>query len=282
MRTFVRFRNIDIDQSLEIYLYNGSSQPPDISKEMFFNFFFQIYPTEFPTLENNYRVVAKFPKNGLNTLVLAVRAVGLCASVYSMKVYYYFCEEQYFNGFLIPKTTSPYEGWKRIEANCSGNFASPDQVIGYCGYNGTWKIEKNMGCFCKKGEEKNQLNECSPCPDGRFKATYSHDPCKQCPNNSRNNQDRTSCECMEGYYRFNTNMDSTTAPCFGIPSEVRNIKIVERTETTITLHWQRPQMRYQDVVYEIVCNKCPSSSYSALCEEPCGRSVKFIPSQTDL
>ncbi|XP_028413614.1 proto-oncogene tyrosine-protein kinase receptor Ret-like [Dendronephthya gigantea] len=41
-------------------------------------------------------------------------------------------------------------------------------------------------------------------------------------------------------------------------------------------------MWYQDVVYEIVCNKCPSSSYSALCEEPCGRSVTFIPSQTDL
>ena len=171
MKTSFMMMTLNPNQSLEVYLYNGSTQASfhdGLSKEMFFQNFSKIYTVENRTAAKRngslWTHIFKFKKNGFKNLILGVRGVGVCARVYSMKVYYYFCEKRYFDSLRLPKTTSPYEGWKRVEANCSADSSPPDQVrtpSGYCGYNGTWSIEKNMGCFCKKGQEKNRLKKCS-------------------------------------------------------------------------------------------------------------------------
>jgi hypothetical protein len=67
-----------------------------------------------------------------------------------------------------------------------------------------------------------------------------------------------------------------------VPSPVRDVKCIDKTETSITLLWKPPLPPDQGVLYDIKCNKCPSGSDSGLCEEPCGRLVMFIPSQNNL
>ncbi|XP_028394334.1 ephrin type-A receptor 7-like [Dendronephthya gigantea] len=227
--------------------------------------------------------IFKFRKNGLNNLILAVRGVGACARVYSMNVYYYYCEERDFNGFLLPNTTSPYEGWKRVEANCSADSSPPDQVrtlSGYCGYNGTWNIEKNLGCFCKEGLEKNKLKECSPCPDRHFKATSSNDTCKQCPSKSINTKDRTSCECMKGYYHFNKTVDPTKAPCFGPVTEKIELLIQHvRKKSAVRVTWNgvkvENELMRKSLNYDVQCFVCENDS----CKEA---AAKYKPGKENL
>lgn len=158
--------------SLGIYLYNGMAQPPVTNKPAFRNFFLQNFSLIY-TVENNtasarngvkWTHIFKFHKNYSNKIILAVKGVGVCARVYSMKVYYYYCGEKYFKGVRFPKTVSPFEGWKKVEANCSLNSSPSDQrktMSGFCGHHGTWNISTRMGCFCKKGFQHNSLKKCT-------------------------------------------------------------------------------------------------------------------------
>jgi hypothetical protein len=68
----------------------------------------------------------------------------------------------------------------------------------------------------------------------------------------------------------------------GVPSPVRDIKFIDKTETSITLLWKPPLPTEQGVLYDVKCNKCPSGSDSGLCVVPCGHQVTFKPSQNNL
>ena len=66
---------------------------------------------------------------------------------------------------------------------------------------------------------------------------------------------------------------------------MKDVKFVDKTEKSITFLWQAPDARGtsdQLVQYDIKCNKCPSRSKSAPCNEPCGQLVTFKPSQNNL
>ncbi len=155
------------NSSLGIYLHNGPVQTNNF-KDFFLQNFSLIY-----TIENNtastrngskWNHIFKFYKNGLNNITPAVRGIGVCARVYSIKVYYYYCGEKYFNGVKFPKTKSPSEGRKKVEANCSGNSSPSNQgriLSGFCRYNGTWDYSMDIGCFCEQGYEQNSLMKCS-------------------------------------------------------------------------------------------------------------------------
>ena len=159
------------NNSLGIYLYNGNVKLPD-KNDLFKKFFFANFSLIY-TVKNDTASVKKgqslfhtfkFYKNGSNSVILAVRGVGVCGRVHSMKVYYYYCEEKYFKGVRFPKTVSPFGGWKKVEAYCSVNSSTSDltkKLNGFCGYDGTWNISKGMGCFCNKGLELNSSNECT-------------------------------------------------------------------------------------------------------------------------
>jgi hypothetical protein len=172
METFFSTDNT-YNNSLGIYLYNGMAQPPATEqKPAIRHFFLQnfslIYIVKNSTASARNGVkwthIFKFHKNYSNKIILAVKGVGVCARVYSMKVYYYYCGEKYFKGVRFPKTVSPFEGWKKVEANCSLNSSPSDQkktMRGFCGHHGTWNISKGMGCFCKEGFQHNSLKKCT-------------------------------------------------------------------------------------------------------------------------
>lgn len=66
---------------------------------------------------------------------------------------------------------------------------------------------------------------------------------------------------------------------------MKDVILTAKTENSITLLWKAPDTRgttSQNVLYDIKCNKCPSRSKSASCDEACGGLVKFKPSQNNL
>ena len=170
--TEISFRmSSSYNNSLRFYIYHGNTEIPtqnDLKKKFFANF--SLIFTAKNDTESGKKAqkrlfhAFKFHKNGSNNVILAVRGIGVCGRVHSMKVYYYYCEEKYFKGASFPKTASPIEGRKNVEAFCLGNSSTSNQrkkLNGFCGHNGIWNISKGMGCFCKKGLELNSLKECT-------------------------------------------------------------------------------------------------------------------------
>ena len=151
--------------SLGIYLHNGPAQTNHL-KDFFRQNFSRIYTLEDRTARNGkkWNYIFKFSKDGSNNITLAVRGISVCSRVWSIKVYYYYCGEKYFNGVKFPKTKSPSEGRKKVEANCSVNSSPSNQgriLSGFCRYNGTWDYSMDIGCFCEQGYEQNSLTKCS-------------------------------------------------------------------------------------------------------------------------
>jgi hypothetical protein len=171
--------NYVFNKSLEIYLCNRTTELSSETEGKDLKAFFK-QKCSFRYTANNSNVkgrnasgtngeilthIFKFYKKSWNNISLAVRGIGVCARVYSIKLYYYYCEENIKEGIKFPKTMSPIEGWKNVEANCSINSSPANQrknQSGLCGYDGTWKIKKNMGCVCNKGYyEPNSSNICT-------------------------------------------------------------------------------------------------------------------------
>ncbi len=156
--------NIDIkyNRTLGIYLHNGPVQKTNL-KDFFLQNFSLINTVEARN-GKKWKDIFKFYKNGSNTNTLAVRGIGVCARVYNIEVYYHYCGEKYFNGVKFPKTESPFEGRKKVEANCSVNSSPSNQgriLSGFCRYNGTWDYSRDIGCFCEQGYEQNSLMKCT-------------------------------------------------------------------------------------------------------------------------
>ena len=66
---------------------------------------------------------------------------------------------------------------------------------------------------------------------------------------------------------------------------MKDVKLTDKTENSITLLWKAPDTRgttNQNVLYDIKCNRCPPRTTTASCDEPCRRLVKFKPSQNNL
>ena len=155
------------NKSLGIYLYNGTAKQPVQSDANSLKNFFQNFPLIF-TVQNStasarngtkWTHTFKIYRNEMNSMILAVRGTSICTRVFAIKVYYYFCEEKYFKGVTFQKTASPYEGWKKVKANCLVN--NRRTLNGFCRYNGTWNLTGDPKCFCKKGYELNSSKKCT-------------------------------------------------------------------------------------------------------------------------
>ena len=157
---------------LGIYLCNGTIKPLPSNEQVFLqkcSFEYAVNKSTTSarnatnwTEETN---IFKFYKNTSNSIFLAVRGKSVCARVYDIKLYYYYCEERYLKNIKFPKTMSPAEGSKTVEANCSVNSSPSSQTgiqSGFCEHNGKWRIGTNMGCFCEKGfEQKSHKKICA-------------------------------------------------------------------------------------------------------------------------
>ncbi|XP_028394333.1 tyrosine-protein kinase receptor Tie-1-like isoform X2 [Dendronephthya gigantea] len=268
------------NQRIKVYiLHHNSMQTPRTSPEMLGNL------TLVETLVNKVDSAYEFhnfwfvPEKSKFSLVLL--SEGSCTRIKIIEISAFVCERNIIKGVNLTRTISPATGFKRKNATCNMKNAlnlENAEPYGLCSSNGTWDVQSP--CKCKIGFAIGTVGYCVECKSNTYKSSIGNEKCTPCPKNSVSEKGQTQCQCNDGFYRFER--ANYGHPCYGIPSEVRYIKVLERTETTITLQWQQPQKQYQGAVYEIECNKCPLSTDSAPCEEQCGRSVTFIPSQTDL
>ena len=159
--------NVSFNKILGIYFYNGTAKKPVQSDANSLKNFFQNFSLIF-TVQNStasarngtkWTHTFKIYRNEMNSMILAVRGTSVCARVFAIKVYHYYCEEKYFKGVTFQKTASPYEGWKKVKANCLVN--NRRALNGFCSYNGTWNLTGDPKCFCKKGYELNSSKECT-------------------------------------------------------------------------------------------------------------------------
>ncbi|XP_028394331.1 ephrin type-B receptor 2-like [Dendronephthya gigantea] len=268
------------NQRVKAYiLYNSPRTPTPSPTEMLGNLTLVAILANKEEADYEFHNFSFEPEKSKFSLVLL--SEGSCTRIKMIEISAFVCEKNTIKGVNLTRTISPATGFKRKNATCIMKNAlnlENAEPYGLCSSNGTWDVQSP--CKCKRGFTIGTVGYCVECGRNTYKSSIGNEKCTPCPNNSASEKGQTQCQCNDGSYRLQG--ENYEHPCYGIPSEVTSIKFVGRTETTITLQWQQPQKQYQGAVYEIECNKCPLSSDSAPCEEQCGRSVTFIPSQTDL
>ncbi|CAB4018688.1 ephrin type-B receptor 6 isoform X1, partial [Paramuricea clavata] len=213
---------------------------------------------------------------------IAFLSAGSCTLIKDITLSYFVCDKNTGAGVNLPRTAAPDNGSQRVNLSCSENTLNPgnEEVYGLCSSKRIWKIISP--CICKKGYTLNTIEEvCIECPSNTYKDTFGNGKCTICPRNSgRNLKGQIQCLCQDGFYRFQG--DNYTHSCYEVPSPVRDVKFIDKTETSITLLWKPPLPTKQGLLYDIKCNKCPPGSDSGSCVEPCGHQVTFKPSQNNL
>ena len=219
-----------------------------------------------------------FHYNG-SKIRFAVRARGISGEFHNMTLYYYYCNEIVWNGVRLPRTIAPANGSKSVTLNCTSNAVSKDNESsfeGSCWYNGTWSFPGNDTlCSCRPGYEMLEMG-CRSCQQNYYKPKdiSNKERCKLCPNGSKSNMKNTACVCIREKHRLKNESKVNSAPCYGFPSKVRDIKIERKGfGRTIILKWKRP----------IDNGGLPDSlKYDVYCAPDCNNQLEFIPNRINL
>ena len=215
-----------------------------------------------------------------STFSIVFLSAGSCTLIKSMSVSYFICEQNTNSLTNLPRTVAPANGLQRVNVSCPEN--SVEGTYGLCSSEGIWKILSP--CACRKGYSLNREEKCIECQGIWYKDIMAENGrCIPCPRNSGFSGEKSMCLCKTGFYRFEE--ENHTQPCYGVPSSVKDIIYFENTDvkSSVALIWKSPVRRFnQNVLYDILCNKCSSPIVSEPCTESCGPSVSFSPSQQNL
>ena len=220
-----------------------------------------------------------------DTFSILFVSAGSCTQIKDIDVYSYVCDNNTSSGVNLPETIAPANGFQRVNVSCSASTLNlgNDEAYGLCSSKGEWDIISP--CMCKEGYTLRIGAEgCMECPDNQYKDKIGNEKCTACPENSEaiSEEPQIQCFCKNNFYRFQG--ENHTHPCYGVPLPVRNVKFKEKTETSVKLFWDPPELsdHDNDVLYDINCYKCSSGSSSGPCNESCGTSVKYKPSKHNL
>ena len=89
-------------------------------------------------------------------ITFGISAKAVDATVYGIKMFYYYCEETFINNIYFPNTTSSANQSKAIYGNCSENSKSLNngtELEAFCLQNGTWTRRNGSECLCVAGFE---------------------------------------------------------------------------------------------------------------------------------
>ena len=120
-----------------------------------------------------------FYRNNSQGVVLAMRSPGACGRIFRIKMYYYYCEEEFINGIKFEKASSPAVGTEAVvKGNCAGNTILPNngtRLYGNCTYNGTWNVHDNVTCECVKNYELDRgIGICLPLLVSNKNPNFTH------------------------------------------------------------------------------------------------------------
>ncbi|GMT02237.1 hypothetical protein PENTCL1PPCAC_24411 [Pristionchus entomophagus] len=133
----------------------------------------------------------------------------------------------------------------------------------YCERDGSWNIAH--GCVCKAGFQISD-GGCQKCPPTHFSGRNATSCIPSCLPRSIANSDRTKCECENGFYRLD---DDNGAPCYGVPSDVQNLRAVKIGPTDVELEWTRPvdDGGLSELKYLVHCDSGPCGLFNKVREE---------------
>lgn len=99
------------------------------------------------------------------------------------------------------------------------------------------------------------------CEIGYYKDTPGIAGCIACPAKSTSKTPgATYCECENGFYRSST--DPKSAPCNGVPSPPRDLRLTKIDHSQATISWMHPKDpgSRSNVWYRIDCPTCPADT----------------------
>ncbi|XP_046863498.1 uncharacterized protein LOC124457265 [Xenia sp. Carnegie-2017] len=153
----------------EIFTYNGNGEPvipfpfngnlEEKGKNSIYfnnNFDFMGNITGNETSKERFIKMFTIQVKKFNDITFGIKSTGACGTLFRMTIFYYVCQQKYKNSILLTRTLSPPNGTKVIYGNCSTNSEKLTKTSGlraYCHSNGTWFLEKNASCLCRKGYE---------------------------------------------------------------------------------------------------------------------------------
>ena len=87
-------------------------------------------------------------------ITFGISAKVVDATVYGIKVFYYYCEETFIKNIYFPKTSSSAKQPKAVNGSCSENSKSLNNGTEFealCLQNGTWTRRNGSECLCVGG-----------------------------------------------------------------------------------------------------------------------------------
>ena len=76
---------------------------------------------------------------------------GVCAIIYEIKVWTFYCMESTIKAVPLPKTASPAVGSLRVNSSCPSNTVPQgSEVFGLCSSDGEWNDTRLTPCLCPK------------------------------------------------------------------------------------------------------------------------------------
>ena len=111
---------------------------------------------------NNAKTRFKLSCSG-QYITFGISAKVVDATVYGIKVFYYYCEETFIKNIYFPKTSSSAKQPKAVNGSCSENSKSLNNGTEFealCLQNGTWTRRNGSECLCVGGFEPRLSQGC--------------------------------------------------------------------------------------------------------------------------
>ena len=96
-------------------------------------------------------------------IIFGISAKAMDATVYGIKMFYYYCEGTFINNIYFPNTTSSAKQPKAANGTCSENSKSLNngkEFEAFCLQNGTWTRRSDSKCLCVAGFEPRLSQGC--------------------------------------------------------------------------------------------------------------------------
>ncbi|XP_028393816.1 ephrin type-A receptor 4-like isoform X2 [Dendronephthya gigantea] len=179
-------------------------------------------------------------------------------TIYSINMYYYYCEErtQYNTTFRrVNSSTEDIDKTVQCQDNSvSSNGGNKSNITVKCTPQGDWNLDDET-CDCLKGFQGSAT--CIRCKNGFYKNTVGNSSCQKCPGGKTNNSMHTECKCKKDHHALG---DDDNGPCYAVPSNVTNL-LGNTGKTSVNLTWDKPddkdgELYFGKLTYSIECNNC--------------------------
>ena len=149
--------------NLTVYVHKGKvTNIPRKNRKMYLYSNFSLVHVIKAVTGNKTKTRFKLSYSG-QYITFGISAKAVDATVYGIKMFYYYCEETLINNIYFPNTTSSANQPKAVHGTCSENSKSLNNGTEFealCLQNGTWTRRNGSECLCVGGFEPRLSQGC--------------------------------------------------------------------------------------------------------------------------